>query len=164
MDGRIVSGAAGAAGEIGHMPIVYDETEYCNCGKKGCLEQVASATGIVRTARKRVSAAVIDKWTADGELSAKLIFDVMAKGDKDAEAVINEVCEYLATALSHIACVINPEVAVIGGGVSKAGEVLINKLSEYYKEKAFHGCRDMKIVSAKLGNDAGIYGAARMSL
>ncbi len=164
MDGMVLAGANGAAGEIGHMPVVYDETEYCNCGKKGCLEQVASATGIVRVAKKRVSTDIINKWSGGKELTSKLLFDVMVKGDKQAEAVIDEVCRYLAIALSHITCVINPEAIVIGGGVSKAGDVLINKISKYYKEKAFSGCKDTVIVLAKLGNDAGIYGAAQNAL
>lgn len=165
MDGKVFAGVNGAAGEIGHMPVVYDETEYCNCGKRGCLEQVASATGIVRVARKRVSAAdTLNKWSGGKALTSKMIFDAMAKGDRQAEAVINEVCEYLAIALAHITCVINPEAIVIGGGVSKAGDVLINKVSQYYKEKAFQGCKDTAIVLAKLGNDAGIYGAAQNAL
>ena len=164
MNGRIVSGATGSAGELGHMPVVYDETEYCNCGKKGCLEQVASATGIVRVARKRVGQEKIINWTGCEELTAKHVFDAMANGDSMAEAVIDEVCGYLSTALAHITCVINPEAIVIGGGVSKAGDVLIDKLVKYYKEKAFAGCRDTAIVLAVLGNDAGIYGAAGNAL
>lgn len=164
IDGNIISGATGAAGEIGHMPVVYDEEECCNCGKKGCLEQVASATGIVRVARKRVNAGIIDNWSHGEELTAKMVFDAMKKGDKAAEAVIDEVCEYLATALAHITCVINPEAIVIGGGVSGAGTVLTDKILKYYRGKAFQGCRDTAIVLAGLGNDAGIYGAAMNAL
>ncbi len=164
INGRIIPGADGAAGEIGHMPIAYDETEYCSCGKKGCLEQVASATGIVRVAGRHVSKETINEWTGGSVLTAKHVFDAVAAGDSVAGMVADKVSEYLSTALAHITCVINPEIIVIGGGVSKAGDVLIARLVKYYKEKAFRACKDTMIVPAKLGNDAGIYGAAGMCL
>ena len=165
LDGKIVSGATGAAGEFGHMPVLYDEIdEYCTCGKRGCLEQVASARGIVYISKKRVDVRLIESWANGEELTAKHVFDAMAKGDKEAEAVIEEVCGYLSTARAHITCVINPAVIVIGGGVSKAGDVLISRLLKYHREKAFNPCKDTAIVLAVLGNDAGIYGAAKMCL
>lgn len=163
LDGKIRAGVHGAAGEIGHMPVVYDETEVCNCGKKGCLEQVASATGIVRTATKllknseRASALrTIESFTA------KDVFDEAKKGDAIASEAVEKLGEYLGIAAAHIACVIDPEIFVIGGGVSKAGEVLIHMVGKYYKEKAFKGSREAVFALATLGNDAGIYGAARL--
>lgn len=179
LDGKIVSGATGAAGEIGHMPVLYDEQELCNCGKRGCLEQIASATGIVRHA-KRVLAGTERNSVLRGsayceeaigasckeaaDITAKDVFDAFSAGDGLAEVIVNDVCSCLATALAHITCVMNPEIIVIGGGVSRAGQVLIDTVSKYYKEKAFNACKDTPIVLASLGNDAGIYGAAGLVL
>lgn len=166
IDGRIISGAGGAAGEIGHMTVLYDEQESCNCGKKGCLEQIASATGIVRYARRLLhettEPSVLRKSGADDTLSAKEVFEASAGGDIIADRVVNTVCDYLALAISHITCIVNPEAVVLGGGVSKAGQVLIDTVSQYYKKRAFAGCRDTDIIRAVLGNDAGIYGAAAL--
>lgn len=164
VDGKILSGATGAAGEIGHMPVLYDEPELCNCGKKGCLEQIASATGIVRHAKRVLAGTDKVSVLRKDNLTAKDVFDAFKESDELAQIVINDVCGYLATALAHITCVVNPEVIVIGGGVSKAGQVLIDTVSKYYKEKAFNACKDTKIVLASLGNDAGIYGAAGLVL
>lgn len=166
IDGKIISGAGGAAGEIGHMTVLYDEQESCNCGKKGCLEQIASATGIVRYARRLLhettEPSVLRKSDSDNTLSAKEVFEAFAGGDIIADRVVNTVCDYLALAISHITCIINPEAVVLGGGVSKAGQVLIDTVSQYYKKRAFAGCRDTDIIRAELGNDAGIYGAAAL--
>lgn len=163
LDGKIRAGVHGAAGEIGHMPVVYDETEYCNCGKKGCLEQAASATGIVKTAnRLLLSSKEASSLRAIENFTAKDVFDEAKKGDKLAAEAVEKLGEYLGIAAAHIACVIDPEIFVIGGGVSKAGEVLIHTVQKYYKEKAFKGSRDAAFALASLGNDAGIYGAAKM--
>lgn len=163
LDGKIRAGAHGAAGEIGHMPVVYEEEEYCNCGKRGCLEQVASATGIVRVTKKLLDnteeySSLRDKI----EFTAKDIFDSAKKGDKVAVEAVEKLGEYLGIACAHIACVIDPEIFVIGGGVSKAGIVLIEVIEKYYKEKAFKGTKQAIFKLAELGNDAGIYGAARL--
>lgn len=163
LDGKIRAGRHGAAGEIGHMPVVYDETEYCNCGKKGCLEQVASATGIVRTARRLLLASDEPSSLRGIEnFTAKDIFDEAKKGDGTAKKAVERLAEYLGIATAHIAGVIDPEIFVIGGGVSKAGEVLIRMVEKYYREKVFEGSRDAVFALASLGNDAGIYGAARL--
>lgn len=163
LDGKILAGTNGAAGEIGHMPVVYDEPDYCNCGKKGCLEQVASATGIVKTA-KRLLAASSEASALRGreEFTAKDVFDEAKNGDALAIQAVEKLGEYLGIATAHVACVTDPEVFVIGGGVSKAGEVLISTIEKYYKEKAFKGSRGAKFKLAMLGNDAGIYGAAKL--
>ena len=163
LDGKIRAGIHGAAGEIGHMPVVYEEEEYCNCGKKGCLEQAASATGIVKVAKRLLGHTNQPSVLRDKiEFTAKDIFDEAKKGDIVAIEAVEKLGEYLGIACAHIACVVDPEVFVIGGGVSKAGMVLIETIEKYYKEKAFKGTKQAIFKLAKLGNDAGIYGAARL--
>ena len=164
VDGKILTGATGAGGEIGHIHIVDDETESCGCGNKGCLEQYASATGITRLANRRL--AKDDKPSAlrDGEISAKAVFDAVKQGDVVAIEIAREFGHYLAKGLAAVACVVNPEVFVIGGGVSKAGPVLFDYVREEYNKYVFHGSRRAQFVLATLGNDAGIYGAAKLVL
>ena len=165
LDGQIVTGSHGAAGELGHMPVVYDETETCGCGKKGCLEQVASATGIVKETKKLLNATKTDSTLRNIEnFTAKDVFDAAKAGDEIALQSVDKLGEYLGIAFAHIACVVDPDVFIIGGGVSKAGDFLINAINKYYVEKAFHQCRKTPIKLATLGNSAGIYGAARLVL
>lgn len=154
INSEIISGRFGAGGEIGHIQMSDTETEACGCGKKGCLEQYASATGIARAAREIMGE----------ELSAKEVFDLAKAGNRKADEVVDFMAKKLGTALSYISCVIDPEVFVIGGGVSNAGEFLIERVKKFYQEAAFHASKDTKFVLATLGNDAGIYGAARMVL
>lgn len=166
IDGKILPGAAGAAGEIGHIPMRDDETETCGCGKKGCLEQYASATGIVRLTRRylevhkdeHVLTMLKDNYTA------KDIFDAAKLEDKIALAMVDEVGNMLGKALASISCVINPEAFVIGGGMAKAGEILLNAIRKYYTEYAFHAARDTVFKEAELSNNAGIYGGVRLVL
>ena len=163
LDGKIVKGTHGAAGEIGHMSVVYDETATCNCGKKGCLEQVASATGIVKEAKKFLAADGTPSTLRNIEgFTAKDVFDEAKKGDEISLKTVNRLGEYLGIALGHIACVIDPDVFIIGGGVSKAGDFLIDTIEKYYVEKTYHQCRKTPIKLATLGNSAGIYGAAKL--
>lgn len=165
LNGKIVPGVNGAAGELGHLPVVYDETDKCNCGKCGCLEQIASATGIVKQAKKILEATEEpSKLRERKHLSAKEIFDAAKQGDKLASMAVDKLSLYLGIALAHVSGVIDPEIFVIGGGVSKAGTVLIESIQKYYKEKVYAGCRDSKFSLAELGNDAGMYGAAKMIL
>lgn len=164
INGKIVAGTNGAAGEIGHMPVVYDETEYCNCGKKGCLEQVASASGIVKETKKILAESTADSVLRDRSISAKSVFDALKEGDTLALEAGERLGRYLGIALAHIAAVVDPEIFVIGGGVSKAGEVLIELIQKYYIENAFLPSRGVKFALATLENDAGIYGAAKMLL
>lgn len=163
---KIITGSNGAAGEIGHMPVVYDtDAETCGCGKKGCLETVASATGIVREAKKLLASGEIESTLRDiPEFTCKDIFDAAKEGDKAAMIVVDKLAEYLGIAAAHIACVTNPQVIVIGGGVSKAGKFLLDKIEEKYMERAFKACRNAKFALATLGNDAGMYGAAALIL
>lgn len=161
--GKMVAGSNGAAGEIGHILVDSKEKEYCTCGKRGCLEQFASATGIVRMAKKALAE---QEWKTPlrkiENLTAKDIFEAAKQGDAFGENQVEQLGEILGTAIANIACVINPEVIVIGGGVSKAGSILIQVLNKYFMEKSYHASQNARIVLAKLGNDAGIYGCIRM--
>ena len=164
VDGRMVSGSTGAAGEIGHIHVDDTETDVCNCGNKGCLEQFASATGITRLANKKLASTDMDSVLRGGEVSAKTVFDAVKARDPLAMEVAEQFGKYLGDALAAVAGVVNPEAFVIGGGVSKAGEVLIDYIRPHYEKSVFHGCREAKFALATLGNDAGIYGAAKLVL
>jgi len=165
IDDKIITGAAGAAGEIGHIRVNYTEENACGCGNKGCLEQYCSATGIARLAKIRL-AQNDDESSLRGleVVDAKAVFDEAKKGDTVAKEVVKRACEYLAQGLQVISCVANPEAFVIGGGVSKAGQYLIDEVEYRFNQIAFHGCRNTKIILATLGNDAGIYGAMKLIL
>ena len=162
IDGKIITGSHGAGGEIGHACVEPTETETCNCGNKGCLEQMASATGIVRLAKRildeNTEATVLKK----DRISAKSVFDAYKAGDKVAARIVDKFAGYLGNALAVFACVVDPEIIVIGGGVSKAGQPLIDAVEKYFRRDAFVTCKDTPIVLAKLDNDAGIYGAAKL--
>ena len=165
VDGKILSGATGAGGEIGHIHVMDGEPERCNCGNHGCLEQYASATGIVRLAKRRL--AEDDKPSVlrgEENISAKAVFDAVKAGDELAMEVAERFGKILGKTLAGIAAVVNPEIFVIGGGVSKAGPILLDYIQKYYTPDAFSGSRGALFSLATLGNDAGIYGAARMVL
>lgn len=166
LGGKIVAGSNGAAGEIGHMKVRDNETETCGCGKKGCLEQYASATGVVRLAKRALAAAPADETPLRKleDVSAKDVFDYAKSGDEFSLAIVDEVGKMLGEAIAHINCVVDPEVVVIGGGVSKAGQILLDAVEKYYKPAAFHAAREVDFKLAVLGNDAGMYGAVRMIL
>lgn len=153
-EGTLLAGYHGAAGELGHMCMDPGETERCSCGNRGCLEQYCSATGIARMARM----AGLDA------LSAKDVFDLAAAGNEAAMATVDRACAFLGRGLAAACCTIDPEAIVLGGGVSKAGEFLRLKVEAAFQAYAFHACRDTEIRLATLGNDAGIYGAARLAM
>ena len=163
VDGHVVAGFNGAGGEIGHVTVNNDEIEPCNCGQYGCLEQYASATGIVRMAKRKLAKTGDETSLRNfAELTAKDIFDEAKNGDSVALGLVDELGEILGSALSNIACVTNPEVIVIGGGVSKAGQILLDTIGKHFKETYFHDCRDTRFELASLGNDAGIYGSMQL--
>ena len=164
INGKVVTGANGSGGEIGHIHIEDHEEESCNCGNYGCLEEYTSATGITRLANRKLKASDKDSVLRSGEVSAKTVFDAVKAGDELAVEVAQQFGEYLGKGLAMIAGVVNPEVFVIGGGVSKAGEVLFDYIRPAFDRYVFHGCRNTKFVLATLGNDAGIYGAAKLVL
>ena len=162
--GRLLTGATGAGGEIGHIHIQDGEPEHCGCGKQGCLEQYASATGIVRLAKRRLAKDNAPSILRQAELSAKAVFDGVKAGDEVAVEIAEQFGDYLGRGLAVIAAVVNPEVFVIGGGVSKAGEVLFDFVKPAYQRYVFGPCAGAGFTLAKLGNDAGIYGAAALVL
>lgn len=163
-NGEIVVGTNGAAAEIGHIHVTDDVDKPCNCGNTGCLEQVASATGITYLANRRLAADDKASVLREGEVSAKTVFDGVKAGDEVAIEIATEFGKYLGAALANIANTTDPEVFVIGGGVSKAGEILFDFIRESYRKYAFFPCKDTGFALAKLGNDAGIYGAAKLVL
>ncbi len=162
LGGKILTGTKGAAGEIGHMTVEYDEEEICNCGTKGCLEQYASATGIVRLAKKQMvetsTLAKIDN------LTAKDVFDEAKAGDAYALHIVDRFARYLGVALGNVAQIIDPEAFVIGGGVARAGSIITESIEKYYNDSVMFALRGKQFNLAELGNDAGIYGAVRMVL
>lgn len=164
VDGHIISGANGAGGEIGHIHLEDDETDVCGCGRCGCLEQYASATGIVRIARKKLAATDRDSVLRREHISAKMVWDAVKAGDEVAIEAAHVYGEYLGKGLAIVSGVVDPEIYVIGGGVSKAGKVLIDYLKPYYEKYVLNACKDVEFALATLGNDAGIYGAARLVL
>lgn len=164
INGRIINGFNGAAGEIGHIHVNDNETEPCGCGNKGCIEQYASATGVVRVAKRWLEA----HGDADTELarirnlSAKDIFDQAKAGDEAALIIVDEVGRLLGKVLAGIACVVSPQAFVIGGGMSKAGDILTAVIEKYFRTYSFHAHRNIQFRLAELGNNAGIYGAAKL--
>jgi len=165
VDGKIVAGFNGAGGEIGHITVNPDEIEACNCGQYGCLEQYTSATGIVRMAKRKLAKSDDATTLRSFEpLTAKDIFDEAKAGDEVAKELVDDLGEILGSTLSNMALIVNPEVVVIGGGVSKAGAILIDTIQEHFKENAFYALKDTRFELATLGNDAGIYGCMAMIL
>lgn len=163
-NGRILTGTNGAGGEIGHIVANPLEKKRCGCGKTGCLEQYASATGIVRLAKRALldfdGETVLDIQT----VTAKDVFDAVKAGDRAAIEIAEEFGRYLGYAMATISTLVDPSIYVIGGGVSKAGEVLFDFIKGPYMEKAFFANEEVKFALAKLGNDAGIYGGAKLVL
>lgn len=166
IDEKIISGKHGLAGEIGHMRIREGEKEQCNCKGYGCVEQIASATGIAREAKRMMARS--DQPSSmrkfGGNISAKNVLDCAKAGDKLATEVMEVVWYYLGWSLSIVSMTIDPEVFVIGGGVSRAGQFLLDGIRKYYEEYTPISKNKAFIALAKLGNDAGIYGAARLIL
>ncbi|PAT02350.1 hypothetical protein CI105_03140 [Candidatus Izimaplasma bacterium ZiA1] len=163
IDGKIITGTNGAAGEMGHIKLIHEHGLACGCGNTGCLETVASATGL-----KNIFTELLAKTNTSSVLrsvedfNAKLIFDAANNNDELALEAVDKFTYYIATAIQIITVSINPEIIVIGGGVSKAGLPLLDRIINHFKNIGFSSVKDTKIVLAKLGNDAGIFGAAGM--
>ena len=164
IDDKIVVGAHGAGGEIGHAHVEDAVTDQCNCGNCGCLEQLTSATGIVRLAKEAVAASDTPSVLRGSRISAKSVWDAVKEGDALAIQIAERFGTYLGKTLAVFATVSDPEVIVIGGGVSKAGPILLDYIMKPFRKYAFTACRDTKFALAQLGNDAGIFGAAKMVL
>ncbi len=164
VDGKVRNGARGGCGEIGHICVNPDETDICGCGGHGHLEQYASATGIVRMARKKLEET--DEETSlrsFSKLTARDIFDEAKKGDKIADELVETMCRYLGMALTGVGAALDPDGYVIGGGVSKAGTIITDRVKKYL-DNHIGVLRGRDVVLATLGNDAGIYGAAALCM
>ena len=164
INGNILTGATGAGGEIGHIHIDDEETESCGCKNKGCLEQYASATGIVRLANRRLAKDDAPSVLREQAITAKAVFDAVKGGDTVAIEIAEQFGDYLGKGLAAVAAVVNPEVFVIGGGVSKAGDILLKYIEPAFHKYVFAPCKNVKFSLAILGNDAGIFGAAGLIL
>ena len=156
--GRLLTGAHGVAGEIGHLRVNSLEQQQCSCSGFGCLEQYASAPGFLRLANQLMEGQLPPDFTC------QQLFDEAKAGDPVALQAVELGCGYLAQGLQAIAVTFDPQAFIIGGGVSKAGEFLLNIIRREYPRVAYYGCRDVEIVLAELGNSAGIYGAAKTLL
>jgi glucokinase len=161
-NGEVVHGVNGAGGEIGHITVVPEGGAPCNCGKTGCIETIASATGIVRIATEKLATAEKKSMLHTiSEITSKDVFDAADKGDSLAEEIVDYVTFHLGLALAHISNGLNPEKIVIGGGVSKAGNRLVTKVEHYFKRFVFPRVAEgATITIATLGNDAGVIGGA----
>ena len=165
IDGHILNGAHGSGAEIGHMVLNRDETDVCGCGKRGCVEQYCSATGLVRLAKKELNASSDQSMLRQyHSLSCKDIFDCGKVGDQLANRVLDKFYAYLGEALANLCDIIDPDVVVLGGGVSKAGKVLLDGVRPHFERFVFHAARDARFELAVLGNDAGAYGAFKLVL
>lgn len=162
INGRIYQGFSGMAGEIGHIDVVPDlEAIQCGCGKTGCLETVSSATGIIRMARDAVERGERTFIADASEITAKTVFDAAKAGDEVALRIVKRAAFYLGNSMAAVAAVLNPQSFIIGGGVSKAGDILFNPIRETFAQLTPEPLqRGVQIVPAMLGNDAGMIGAA----
>ena len=165
LNGKPLSGVHGAGGEIGHVTLNKYETEACGCGRRGCAEQYCSATGVVRVA-KRYLAANDRPSSLRGieDLTCKDVFDAGNAGDEAALEILEQVYDLMGMCLSNLCCVLDPQVVVLGGGVSRAGAPLLEGVRKAYARYALHACKDVEFALASLGNDAGAYGAFKLVL
>ncbi|MGG1518788.1 ROK family glucokinase [Paenibacillus oryzisoli] len=166
IDGKIYQGSAGMAGELGHMAIVPDiEAIQCGCGQMGCLETVSSATGIVRMAKEAVERGEKTSLALHEKIEAKHVFDAAKSGDEVSLRIVNRAAYYLGRSMAALAVVVNPKRFIIGGGVSRAGEILFQPIRETFKKYTPEAAAEgVEIVAATLGNDAGVVGAAGLNL
>ena len=165
IEGHLLHGAHGAGGEIGHMVLNRDETVPCNCGKTGCVEQYCSATGIVRLAKEYLAESAEPSVLRQmNPISCKDIFDAGKEEDPAALAILNRYYALLGEFLGNLCCVVDPDVVVLGGGVSKAGQVLLDGVRPYFYKNVFHAASGARFTLASLGNDAGAYGAFKLAL
>ena len=165
VEGRLLHGAHGSGAEIGHLVLKRDETIPCNCGKHGCVEQYCSATGIVRLAKEAMEdVSELSRLHRYNPLTCKDIFDAGKAGDALALKVLDQYYAYLGEFLANVCCVVDPDAVVLGGGVSKAGQVLLDGTRPYFDKYVFHAASGARFALASLGNDAGAYGAFKLAL
>ena len=165
VDGHVLHGAHGAGGEIGHLVLNRHETARCGCGKQGCAEQYCSATGLSTLAKGQLTASDMPSSLRSlDKIMAKDVFDAAAAGDALAKAALEQYFAYLGEFLATLSCVVDPEVIVLGGGVCKAGQVLLDGIAPHFRKYVFHAASDVRFTIAQLGNDAGAYGAFKLAL
>ena len=165
VEGHLLHGAHGSGAEIGHLVLKRDETIPCNCGKYGCVEQYCSATGIVRLAKEAMEGVTeLSRLHRANPLTCKDIFDAGKAGDALALQVLDQYYAYLGEFLANICCVVDPDAVVLGGGVSKAGQMLLDGTRPYFDKYVFHAASGARFALASLGNDAGAYGAFKLAL
>ena len=165
VDGRVLHGAHGSGGEIGHLVLNREETERCGCGKRGCAEQYCSATGVSTLAKRQLAASAEPSCLRDLEkIMAKDVFDAAAAGDTLAKAALEQYFSYLGEFLANLSSMIDPEVIVLGGGVCKAGDVLLKGIEPHFHKHVFHAASQVRFAIAQLGHDAGAYGAFKLAL
>ena len=162
LKGKSIQGIVGIAGEIGHMTVNPFETNHCTCKKMGCVEQYASATGMVRMAKEVLEKEDTPSILRDKIVSAKSILDGAKKGDSIAVRIVREASKYLGIALANTCYVVDPQLIIIGGGVSLAGDFFLDMIKEEYQKQVFPHAREKAFALARLGNDAGIYGGMAM--
>ena len=161
--GKILSGLRGGAGEAGHTLLVLDG-EPCTCGRRGCWEAYSSATALIRQARQAAAEHPESLLAGAEEITGKTVFDAADRGDETANAVVDRFCDYLGAGVTNIVNALAPEVILIGGGISRQGERLLAPVRRYVEKNCFGG-KDGAIpiiAAARLGNDAGIIGAAAL--
>lgn len=165
LDGKVLGGAHGVGGEIGHITVSAPDKHPCTCGKRGCIEQYASANGIVRVTRERLSQSEEETTLRSVDpLTCKDVFAAAERGERFAAETLEQVFDYLGEALASACCVCDPESVILGGGVSKAGAYLLEGVSRHFERHMFHACKGTRFHLATLGNDAGMYGAFRLLL
>lgn len=164
LGGRMIAGAHNAGGEIGNIVVNPNETEECCSGPKGCLEQYASATGLVQMTKKYLEKEHPETVLDHMEISAKNVFDAYKSGDKAATEIVHQFTDILGKGLSRVSCVVDPEIFVIGGGVSKAGQPLLDLVQKSFLTEIPEACDSTVFALATLGNDAGMYGAVQSVL
>ncbi|MCR5202659.1 MAG: ROK family protein, partial [Lachnospiraceae bacterium] len=166
VNGKILTGSSGAAGEIGHLTVNRNETRVCGCGKKGCLEQYSSATGITRMSKEKLESSDKDSELRqyDHPITGLELFRAYKNDDELAKEIVDTFSDYLGLGLSFVAQVVDTEAFVIGGGVSKNGQIVADVVKEKYEDMVMFALKGKEFRMAELGNDAGMYGAVRMVL
>lgn len=163
-NGQLVAGAFGNGGEIGHITVNMDETRECGCGRKGCLEQYASAKGIVRLYLEECKARGVTPAEVEHATDTLTVFNSLAEGDDCARKAVHQMCEYLGYAMAQISCVVDPKLYLIGGGVAGGFAFFADELRACFRKNALKGCKDARIEAASLGNQAAMYGCAYEAL
>lgn len=165
IDGKIYAGSNFAGAEIGHTVIEVDGAQ-CSCGRKGCFEAYSSATGLIRMSKEAMAEhpdSIMNKMAEEkGKVTARTSFDCMRAGDKYAKAVVDKYIKYLAAGITNTINIFQPDVLCIGGGVCNEGDPLLLPMKELVAKEVYtrNSPKNTEIVIAKLGNDAGIIGAA----